>query len=514
VCGVILVSGKNAKKQANECLVRIKHRGTKSPNIKTIHKQLSIGFVRLPINDSSENADQPFTFQNLIGVFNCEIYNHAELTEKYQLRSNLKSTSDAEIILPLFERFRKHSNYPYKKLFTELDGFFSGIIYDKQKKKIYCIKDYIGKKPLFVVYKKGTFIITSELKAADCIDRFEVVPKGISVIENQSIKQLYKFDYHFGVNKALKSVLYQAVKKRIPLKKDQPQFGVFLSGGIDSSIIALLTLRIIEKNSTFSRPVFYCLDTSNEKQNIDRQFIEELVEYLNIKKYFKMVTFDKSKLKENLEKTIYHTESYNPSIVSNGIAYYLLTAQAKKDGIKVVLSGDGADEMFLGYKVYLEKDYKNSWFNILSDLHFTELRRVDLISMANSVEIRCPFLDKSVYQYAVNLHYTDFYGIGKSIIKYQLKKSYNNKLPSSIINRNKTPLDVGSGIQKEVLTLSDPKHRGVLSEKQYFKEIWLKLFPNREEIVDEMYFHQYPAFKSFIQSRWNKYLDEQHKNAT
>ena len=511
MCGIVLVRGKNSVNQVKKYLTKIEHRGTQPPQIKKINEQLSIGFVRLPINDLSKNANQPFIHKNLIGVFNCEIYNYVRLRKKYNLQPQLISECDAEIILPLFHKLQNQDN-SFQEIFSNLDGFYSGIIYDTQKDIIYCIKDYIGKKPLFLIHKDDTIIITSELKAVDSFDKFKIIPKGASIIKSKTIKQIYKFKYNEKLENKnnIQELLYQAVKKRIPHKKYQSKFGIFLSGGIDSSIIATIAYKITIQNNQFSQPIFYCLSDLNDKKYADSRYINIMIDYLNIQNCTKMVSVpsDTLKIKNIIKKIIYQTESYNPSIITNGIAYYLLTSQVKKDGIKVILTGDVADEMFLGYAKKSKEEYRKYWSDTLNDLHFTELRRIDLTSMVNEVEIRCPFLDKSIYQYSSKLLYTDFYGKKKPIIKYHLKQAFKDQLPNSIIERDKTPLDVGSGIQKKVLPQSDAKQQGVLAEKEKFKNIWLKLFPDRKEIVDSFYFHKYPAFESFTKSRWNKYNRE------
>ena len=509
MCGIVLVRGEQSEVRVNKYLERISHRGTEPYLAHKVHQHLTIGFVRLPINDAGEKANQPFIHKNLIGAFNCEIYNHSCLTRQFKLERYLVSQCDAEVILPLWQTLLNQADThgAYTKLLSCLDGFYSGIVYDTKSDTIFCIRDYIGKKPLFLIRKKDAIIISSELKAVGSFDSFEVIPKGISMIHEKNVKMLcsHELGANQGEHGNIDRLLYQAVKKRIPPKKHQPRFGVFLSGGLDSSIVAALVSQITANNEMLARPVFYYLSNDKECRLADYQYIQEIIDYLKITDCTKSVSFDSEEIRNNIPKIIYHSESYHPSIISNGIAYQLLAYQAKKDGIKVVLTGDGADEMFLGYFVKGKAEYKQFWFDTIDDLEKTELRRIDLISMANSIEVRCPFLDRKIYDYTAVLSFSDFYGLGEPVPKNHLKQVFKNKLPHSIVEREKRPLDVGSGIQRELIECSDSEQQSVLQEKEFFKEIWLDLFPSRNSFVDHVFFHRYRAFESFNQSRWDKY---------
>ena len=122
--------------------------------------------------------------------------------------------------------------------------------------------------------------------------------------------------------------------------------------------------------------------------------------FLNIKnvKYIEIST----NISELIERVVYFTESYNPSIISNGVGTFLLSKEAKKDNLKIVLTGDGADEVFCGYSICKENP-KYMRKNILDDLEITELRKIDNISMAHSIELRNPFLDRIIIAFANNL---------------------------------------------------------------------------------------------------------------
>jgi asparagine synthase (glutamine-hydrolysing) len=479
MCGIVAVFGKNTYSIAKAALNKIKHRGKDATKLL----QLSfgtIGFNRLSINDKSDKAMQPFEFGNLVGVFNAEIFNAAELKTKFELKTN--SNSDTEIILPLFEKIGS-------SIIHQLDGFYSGIIFNKHTNQILTIRDYIGKKPLFYANTEQFDFITSELKAVEQITKFEIIPKGVCEISNKKIVKIEEHKIPIVYKSNLKEMIINAVKKRIP--KEEKKFGVFLSGGLDSSIVAAVVSKFSDK------AIFYTLGNS---ETLDFKFIIELSKALSIEKYLKIISLPaENEISELISKAVYHTESYNPSIVSNGLATYLLSKAADDDGIKVVLSGEGADELFCGYSI--SKD-ANEWFakriELIENMHFTELRRLDLSSMANTIEIRCPFLDRNVFAASNECLQNDLIETKNGNLqgKKILRELFLNELPKAIAERNKVSFDVGSGIRKlvvEHLTKSN------CSEKESLKTVWVKHFP--ANLSGEKYFHSYPTFDKAIATR-------------
>lgn len=475
MCGIVAIFGKDSYSIAETALNIIKHRGNDAT--KLLHLSFgTIGFNRLSINDKTEKAMQPFEFGNLIGVFNAEIYNADELKTKFNLQTN--SNSDTEIILPLFEKFGI-------SIIHLLDGFYSGVIFNKQTNQIFALRDYIGKKPLFYGKTSKFEFLTSELKAVDNITEFEILPKGFCEILNKTVAMIEAHVIPFASKNNLKEMIIDAVKKRIP--KIEEKFGVFLSGGLDSSIVASIVTKFSDK------AVFYTLGNS---ETSDLKFVLELLKALNIENRLKIVAMPtENEIADLIEKVVYQTESYNPSIVSNGLATYLLSSAAHKDGIKVVLSGEGADELFCGYPVTKNAD---EWFakrvELIDNMHFTELRRLDLASMANTIEIRCPFLDRNVFAASSDCTAKDL--IREFQGKQILREIFKDILPTEIVERNKMSFDVGSGIRKMVV---EHLTKSNTSERKILKNIWLKYFPS--DLSDNKYFHSYPTFDKAIAIR-------------
>lgn len=477
--GIVTIVGEGDVKGIMQ---KIKHRGQDDTQILNCDN-LTFGFNRLAINDETPNGMQPFEFKHFIGLFNGEIYNAESLKEKYRIQT--KSSCDIEVILPLYEQLGS-------KVIHCLDGFFSGIIYDKETHQLFLLRDYIGKKPLFIAtdYSNNTFIV-SELKAIDELADFKIVPKGFSEFRNGTIHLIEQHCISNISKKSLKQVIIDAVKKRIP--QNGTAFGVFLSGGLDSSIIA----SIVANHS--DNAIYYTLGNAQ-----DSSYVDSLAEFLGIKNSIRKIDLPcPDELSHLVETIVYHTESYNPSIISNGLATYCLSKAAKNDGLKVVLSGEGADELFCGYPFRSNKEY---WFEkreeLIHNLHFTELRRLDLASMAQTIEVRCPFLDKSVFAASNDCGMDDLIcgTYGKAI----LRKIFNNDLPQEVVWREKESFDVGSGIRKMVVEYLTQNGN---SEKTELYKVWCQHF--QPKLANNQYFHSYPTFDKAIERRGTSHRKSQ-----
>ncbi len=479
MCGIIAIIHKNNTSLVEKALKKIQHRGLDSSKIISF-ENYSFGFNRLAINDKSEIANQPYEYGNLIGLINGEIYNFKELKKEYNLTTN--SNSDTEIILPLFDKFGS-------SIIHYLDGFYSGIIYNKATNQLFFLRDYIGKKPLFYGTAGDYEFIVSELKAVDTISSFQIVSKGFSELIDGTIKTIENHNIPKNTETNLKQIVTNAVEKRIP--KKEKLFGVFLSGGLDSSIIA----KVVSNLAT--NVIYYTLGNDNSQ---DLHFVKTLMNKLGIEQKLKIINLpNPNEIPELINKVVYYTESYNPSIISNGLATFLLSQAAHQDGIKVVLSGEGADELFCGYPI---SKTVNQWFEkrteLIENMHFTELRRLDLASMVHTIEIRCPFLDREIYAASNDCSLNELIKetangiIGKQI----LREAFANDIPSEIVERNKMSFDVGSGIRKLVVEYLTQNNK---TEKEKLKEIWNNHFPDK--LANHEYFHSYPTFDKAIEKR-------------
>ncbi|WP_046759239.1 asparagine synthetase B family protein [Kordia jejudonensis] len=479
MCGIVMTFGsKHEPFVCKEILKAQRHRGQDDQKVLSF-ADFHVGFNRLAIVDSSALGNQPFTTERYITVFNGEIYNYKILKTTYNIKT--KGTSDIEIIAPLFQLLGE-------SIIDVLDGFYAGIIIDKQTKECFFLKDYIGKKPLFYINTPNYDCVASELKGIEEITTFNIIPKGFSKYTDGTIQLIREHQIDNIATTKLKEILHTAVLKRIP--ENTMEFGVFLSGGLDSSIIAA----IVAKQRT--KVTYYCLGDENSEDN---RYVNILAKALNIQKAITYIPLPKvATLEAMIPSIIYHTESYNPSIISNGLATYLLSQQAAKDGLKVVLTGEGADELFCGYTITKDPHY---WLEaretLIKNLHYTELRRLDRASMAATIEARCPFLDRNVFAIAQQLGIKELIHTTNGLQgKQVLRKLFKNDLPASIIQRKKMSCDVGSGIRKVVVAFSTKQDT---TERLYLQSIWNRFFPSLSS--EHTYFSSYPVFDTFIAKR-------------
>lgn len=473
MCGIALFYGGTAEQNMLAALARLSHRGPDGQHSWQT-AQLSIGFVRLAINDKSPTGRQPYKAGDMIGAFNGEIYNADALAEQHHLKLN--SHCDTHVIVPIFAQIGS-------QVLAELDGFYSGVIYQLDTDTLYLLRDHIGKKPLFYGQANGNLFVVSELKALQNIDWFEQVPLGLSQLEltTGKLTQIVQHQPPANTPPNLAIAMEQAVVKRLP----KQQFGIFLSGGLDSSIIAALAHRR-RKDITFL--------TIGNTDNTDVAMVNILVNHLGLEQVHHTPLPTEQQLSALIPQIIYTTESYNPSTISNGLATYLLAQSTQKKGLKVVLTGEGADELFAGYHEQLSaKEWQATRANLINDMRFTELRRLDTCCMAHSIEARCPYLDHVVKFIADNLEHKDFYLRGRN--KVVLRNTFGHLLPTEIANRKKNSFDVGSGIRKLVVNYLTRNGNTEIAE---LKKIWQQIFTHN---ADNPYFFSYPTFDVVIAKR-------------
>ena len=496
MCGIFCTLGRDALARTGAGLEKLRHRGPDQESIWSAQEDVAIGFARLAINGRRKPKATFHQYKNLVGVFNAEIYNHLALAEKLGWTGD--DPIDTEVILPLFEKYQM-------QMIDQIDGFYAGIIYNMQTKELFWCKDSVGKKPLFLAADKNHLYLTSEAKALPNIIDLQPLPLGIGKIglENGAthLKHRCTSKNLPGDQLEWMSLFESAVLKRLK-NNDTNKAGIFLSGGIDSAIISALA----EKNKGDMHIHYYALA---DQESPDYSYICDVLEYLKIPpaRYRFIPPPSRTDTETLIKKVIYATESYNPSIISNGMGTFLLSQAAREDGVKVVLSGDGADEVFCGYWDLKKTDnWKETRAKALEYLHMTELRRVDLASMAHSVEVRCPFLDLAIISKAQTLQYKDlFLSDGNKIMRKKiLRDLFSHMLPDQVISRGKLPFDRGSGLQENICKFCNDKR---FSEESFFKNIWHQKFQdNLGKLCGLEWFWSYPLFDEAIKKRGDKYV--------
>jgi len=366
MCAVFGIIGEYDGKLARHSLSLLSHRGPDFCGIVE-QKDLFIAHNRLSIVDLNERASQPMCKDEIILSFNGEIYNFQSL--KKELDISFETQSDTEVVLRAYQRWGLD-------FVDHLEGMFAVCIYDKGK--LYLVRDRLGKKPLYYMQTKEAFIFASEIKALlpflktkklnkEALHAYlsflaptpphtfykgiEKLEAGhIAVYENSylCVKPYYDvFPREINIHsrsQALESIeesLKASIQKRL---MGDVEVASLLSGGLDSSLIAAMSLELGTKLKTFS------LGYEGYEKYDERKYAKEVSSYLGVENID--VCLSKKVFFDNLDSVINAIDE--PINDPAAIPLYSLFERIQKEGIKVVLSGEGADELFLGYKHYFE----------------------------------------------------------------------------------------------------------------------------------------------------------------
>lgn len=435
MCGICGYFGANVSHRPLP-MAQLKHRGPDDEGI-VIGNNYKFGHTRLAIVDVAKGHQPMLNEDNTrCIVFNGEIYNHQFLRANLKQDHFFRTECDTEVILHLFEEEGMNG-------LKKLDGMFALAI--ATPGELILARDPVGIKPLYFQESGDCLFFASEIKAFyHCRDPIvELKPGTIysSVSQSHSYYELPRnFEGEMSWEEclaALRQRVTVAVKKR--LMADVP-LGSFLSGGLDSSIITALVKAEREQLHTFSVAT---------EQSSDRRYARSVADYLGTAHHEYIIR--PSEIKKALPTIIYYLESYDRSLVRSAVANYFL-AQIAAAEVKVVLTGEGADELFAGYR-YLEEfpdadSLNGELWRITKDLHNTNLQRTDRMTMAHGLEARVPFLDVAVIRLAMQIPAAYKRDVSKRTEKCCLRAAFQNEalLPQEIFKRKKEKFSDGSGM--------------------------------------------------------------------
>ena len=437
MCGIVGIFGKVNENDICKMMEIVKHRGPDGDGV-FMANNVAIGHTRLSIIDLDTGA-QPISneTEKIKIVANGEIYNYKELAATISNHS-FKTKSDTEVIVHLYEDFGLDT-------FQKLDGMFALAIYDDGD--LILARDPLGIKPLYYAESKGVLFFASEIKAIIpfCLDIKEF-PSGHCFHSKSGFRRFFNIRTETNNNcsdEYLNTSLYnqfdKSVRKR--LMSDVP-LGVFLSGGLDSSLVSAFARKYIDRLHSFSVGV---------KDSLDREFAFDVANFVGTIHHEYIL--DVNEMIRAIPDIIFYLESFDAALVRSAIPNYFL-CKMTKEYVKVVLSGEGADELFAGYS-YLEELENGEKLDaellyITNSLHNTNLQRVDRMTMAHGIEGRVPFLDEKMVQFAFSIPVRYKMDRRKRIEKLILKKAFINELPESVINRKKEKFSIGCGSAMEV----------------------------------------------------------------
>ena len=432
---------------------KLRHRGPDWSGIYCCEKVI-LAHERLSIVDP-ESGRQPLTSAdgNLILSVNGEIYNHLELRKKYEASYEFRTHSDCEVILPLYRD--KGPSF-----LEDMNGIFAFALYDKEKDCYLIARDHIGIVPLYIGWDQhGNFFVASELKALEgvCKKIEEFLPGHYLYSRDGVMTRWYKRDWmeYEAVEKnltspdELRSSLEDAVHRQ--LMSDVP-YGVLLSGGLDSSIISAVARkyapRRIEADDKVDAywPRLHSFAIGLEGSP-DLAAAKKVARHIGTVHHEIHFTIEEGL--DALRDVIYHIETYDVTSVRASTPMYLLARVIKSMGVKMVLSGEGADEIFGGYLYFHKapnpKAFHEETVRKLSKLHLYDCLRANKSLAAWGVEGRVPFLDKEFLDTAMRLNPADKMASGGRIEKWILRKSFEDYLPGEVAWRQKEQFSDGVG---------------------------------------------------------------------
>ena len=486
----------------------LRHRGPDWSGIFTGNKAI-MAHERLAIVDPISGKQPLYSpDKKLVLAVNGEIYNHLEIREKYKNHYAFQTLSDCEVILPLYEE--KGAGF-----LDELNGIFAFALYDSKRNEYLIARDHMGIIPLYMGWdKNGQFYVASELKALEgkC-NKIEVFPPGHYLYSKEGkLKKWYKRDWedyeavkdNSSDIKALREALEQAVHRQ--LMSDVP-FGVLLSGGLDSSIISAIAKKYSDKRvetgdkeeAWWPRLHSFAVGL---KGSPDLKAAKKVADHIGTVHH--EIHFSIQEGLDALRDVIYHLETYDITTVRASTPMYLMARAIKAMGIKMVLSGEGSDEIFGGYLYFHKapgpKDFHEESLRKIKKLYLYDNLRANKSLAAWGVEGRVPFLDKDFLDVAMRLNPADkMPGKDKSkkrgIEKWILRKAFEDLLPEEILWRQKEQFSDGVGyswidtlkelVEKEVsdeqlenARFRFPVQTPQTKEEYYYRSIFEEFFPS------------------------------------
>ncbi|MCL1604166.1 asparagine synthase B [Succinatimonas hippei] len=445
------------RRTALEMSRRQLHRGPDWEGIYQGEKAIVV-HERLSIVDPSNGA-QPLYNDNRTHVLaaNGEIYNHKQLKSELTIPYNFKTGSDCEVILALYEEFKQTG----KPFLDRLIGDFAFLIYDAEDNTYFIARDHMGIVPVYVGSdNEGRFYVASEMKALTPVcDTVKEFPPGSYLYskEDHEFHRYYKRDWmeydNVKDNKTsvedLKNALMDSVKRQ--LMCDVP-YGVLLSGGLDSSVISAIAKHFAERRveddgkteAWFPRLHSFAIGLEGAP---DLKKARVVADYLGTVHHEIHYTIEEGI--DALRDVIYHIETYDVTTIRASTPMYLMARYIKAMGIKMVLSGEGSDEIFGGYLYFHKapnaKEFHEELVRKLSQLHLYDCLRANKSLMAWGVEGRVPFLDKKFLDVAMHVNPQDKMCPGKTIEKKVLREAFEGMLPSEVLWRQKEQFSDGVG---------------------------------------------------------------------
>ena len=508
MCGIVSIFNiqeqtKELREKALKMSQKIRHRG---PDWSGIYcgKSAILAHERLSIVDP-ESGRQPLfsTDGKQILAVNGEIYNHQEIRKQFEGKYEFQTGSDCEVILALYRE--KGINF-----IEDLSGIFAFALYDEEKDEFLVARDQIGVIPLYIGFDSdGKVYVASELKALEgqC-ERYEpFLPGHYYWSKEPGMKRWYQrdwMDYEAVKNnpassEEIRQALRSAVKKQ--MMSDVP-YGVLLSGGLDSSVISAITESFAEnriEDNSQSKAWWPRLHSFAVGLKGAPDLAKARMVAAHIGTVHHEINYTIQEGLDAIRDVIYFIETYDVTTVRASTPMYLLARVIKSMGIKMVLSGEGADEIFGGY-LYFHKapsaeEFHKETVRKLSKLYLYDCLRANKSLSAWGVEGRVPFLDKEFLDVAMRTNPEAKMCPGKTMEKKIVREAFSDMLPEEVAWRQKEQFSDGVGyswidtlkkMTEELVSDEQMAHAAerfpintpMCKEEYYYRSIFEEHFPS------------------------------------
>ncbi len=497
------VQAEELRPQVLKMSKRIRHRGPDWSGIFSCSKSI-LAHERLSIVDP-ESGGQPLYSKDgkLVLAVNGEIYNHMEIRNRIGDAYEFLTHSDCEVILALYRE--KGVDF-----LEDLNGIFAFALYDQEKDVFLVARDHIGIIPLYQGWDKyGNYYVASELKSLEgyCNKIEEFLPGKYLYSPDGEIKTWYERDWTsydavkdngFDMDE-LRTALEKAVHRQ--LMSDVP-YGVLLSGGLDSSVISAIAKKYA---------AFRVESQTNEKAywpqlhsfavglvgSPDLAAAQKVADHIGTVHH--EIHFTVQEGMDAIRDVIYHLETYDVTTVRASTPMYLLSRVIKSMGVKMVLSGEGADEIFGGYLYFHKapnaKEFHEETVRKLGKLHLYDCLRANKSLAAWGVEGRVPFLDKEFLDVAMRINPEEKMAKNGRMEKWVIRKAFEDYLPASVAWRQKEQFSDGVGynwidslkimvaekVTDEMMATSKfrfPINTPMSKEEYFYRSIFTEHFPS------------------------------------
>ena len=518
MCGIVGIfqikeQTSQLRQQALSMSQKVRHRGPDWSGIWSGGSAI-LAHERLSIVDP-ESGKQPLfspDSQQVLAV-NGEIYNHQEIRKQFAGRYSFQTGSDCEVILALYREWRSsiaHNISAFPPFLEQISGIFAFALYDKERDEFLIARDPIGVIPLYIGYNSdGNILVASELKALEgqC-ERYEpFLPGHYYWSKEPGMKRYYQRDWmqydaikdNDANGEEIRQALRQAVKRQ--LMSDVP-YGVLLSGGLDSSIISAIAERYSENRieddgqtrAYWPRLHSFAVGLKGAPDLKKARLVAEHIGTVHHE-----INYTIQEGLDAIHDVIYFIETYDVTTVRASTPMYLLARVIKSMGIKMVLSGEGADEIFGGYlyfhKAPSARDFHEETVRKLSKLHMYDCLRANKSLSAWGVEGRVPFLDKEFLDVAMSTNPKAKMCPGQTMEKRILREAFSDMLPEEIAWRQKEQFSDGVGyswidtlkritseaVSDEQMTHASerfPINPPLNKEEYYYRSIFAEHFPS------------------------------------